>query len=179
VIFRETSLKGVLLIEPEKRRDERGFFARTFCMREFEAQGLETTYVQHNMSSTLKKGTLRGMHFQTGPHAEIKVIRCLRGAACDILLDMRPESPTYLKWEAFDLNDRTHNAVYAPRGVAHGFQTLTDDVEMSYLHSDYYAPQSEGAVRWNDPAFGIVWPAPPTVMSDKDRSYPDYTPHGR
>jgi dTDP-4-dehydrorhamnose 3,5-epimerase len=174
MIFHETSLVDAKLIDLTKRGDERGFFARTFCEKEFAAQGLETRFVQQNASSSAQKGTLRGMHFQRGDDAEVKLIRCLRGAILDVIIDIRPQSPTFKKWEGFELNDKTHQMLYVPRGFAHGFITLTDDVEVTYLVSAFYAPSAEGGVRWDDPAFAIDWPMVPKVMTDKDRTWPDF-----
>jgi dTDP-4-dehydrorhamnose 3,5-epimerase len=174
MLFHPTTLQDAFLIEPEKRGDERGFFARSYCQKEFAAQGLETVFVQQNMSTSANAGTLRGMHFQRGADAEVKLIRCLRGAICDIIIDIRPESPTYKNWEAFDLSEQNYRMLYVPRGFAHGFITMTDAVEVTYLVSAFYAPGGEGGVRWDDPAFAIEWPRPPTVMSDKDKSWPDF-----
>ncbi|HPE47204.1 MAG TPA: dTDP-4-dehydrorhamnose 3,5-epimerase [Hyphomonas sp.] len=174
MIFNSTTLKDATLIELERRGDDRGFFARTFCVDEFSAAGLPTEFVQHNMSYSARKGTIRGMHFQHAPHAEDKVVRCVRGALLDVIIDLRPDSPTYLKWEGFELTEDNKNMLFVPKGFAHGFQTLTDDVEVSYLSSYRYTPSAEGGVRWNDPAFGINWPHAPTEMSDKDAALPDF-----
>ena len=174
MLFHKTTLQDAVLIDLEKRGDDRGFFARTFCEREFAAQGLETRFVQQNASSSAHKGTLRGMHFQRGDDAEVKLIRCLRGTILDVIIDIRPESSTYKHWEGFELSDQTHRMLYVPRGFAHGFITLTDDVEVTYLVSAFYAPGAEGGLRWNDPAFAITWPMEPTVMSDKDKAWPDF-----
>lgn len=173
MIFHETTLKDARLIDLEKRGDDRGFFARTYCAREFAAHGLETDFVQQNTSYSKYKGTLRGMHFQRAPHAETKLIRCLRGSIVDIIVDLRPDSPTYRRWEAFELDDRNHRMLLVPKGFGHGFQTTSDEVEVTYLVAGFYEPSSEGGVRWNDPALGIVWPLEPTVMSDKDKAWPD------
>lgn len=170
----QTGLADARLIELERRGDERGFFARTFCEREFAAAGLETRFVQQNMSTSAHKGTLRGMHMQRAPHAEVKLIRCLRGAIHDVIIDVRPESPTFRKWQGFELSAANMNQLYVPRGFAHGFITLTDDVEVSYLVSAHYAPEAEAGIRHDDPAFGIDWPLEPAVMSDKDRAWPDF-----
>ena len=163
-----------MLIDLERRGDDRGFFARTFCADEFAAQGLPTEFVQQNTSYSANKGTLRGMHFQTAPHGEDKLIRCLRGAIVDIIIDLRPDSPTYKKWEAFELDDVNKRQLLVPKGFGHGFQTVSDHVEVTYLVSAKYTPSAEGGVRWNDPAFGITWPLAPTDMSDKDRNWPDF-----
>lgn len=175
MIFHSTTLKDASLIELERRGDERGFFARTFCIDEFVKAGLPTEYVQQNMSYSAQKGTLRGMHFQRAPYGEDKLIRCVRGAIVDIIIDLRPDSPSYKKWEAFELNEDNKHQLLVPKGFAHGFQTLSDNVEVTYLVSQRYTPAAEGGVRWNDPAFGITWPLPPTEMSPKDAAWPDFT----
>ena len=172
MIFHQTKLKDATLVELQRRGDDRGFFARTFCADEFAAAGLPTGFVQQNTSYSALKGTLRGMHFQRAPHGEDKLIRCLRGAIVDIIIDMRPDSPTYKNWQAFDLNEDNKHQLLVPKGFAHGFQTLTDHVEVTYLVSHRYTPNAEGGIRWNDPAFGIDWPLEPTEMSDKDKDWP-------
>lgn len=174
MIFHDTTLKDAKLIDLEKRGDERGFFARTFCEKEFAAQGLETRFVQQNTSLSAQKGTLRGMHMQKGADAEVKLIRCLRGTILDVIVDTRPQSPTYKKWEAFELSDQNHRMLYVPRGFAHGFITLTDHVEVTYLVSAFYAPGAEAGIRYDDPAIGIVWPMAPTVISEKDQAWPPF-----
>lgn len=172
--FHPTTLKDAVLIDLERRGDDRGFFARTFCADEFAANGLPTEFVQQNMSYSATKGTIRGMHFQRAPHAEDKLIRCLRGAIVDIILDLRPDSPTYKRWEAFELNEENKRQLLVPKGFAHGFQTVSDHVEVTYLVSSRYNGAAEGGVRWNDPAFGITWPLAPTEMSDKDKQWADF-----
>lgn len=172
--FHPTRLSGVFLVELEKRGDDRGFFARTFCEKEFAAQGLETRFVQQNASRSALKGTLRGMHFQRGADAEAKLVRCVRGAMFDVVVDLRPDSPSFRAWEGFEITADDHRMVYAPPGTAHGYMTLTDEAEVSYLVSAFYAPGAEGGVRWNDPAFNIVWPLAPTVLSDKDQNWPNF-----
>ena len=172
--FHPTTLKDAVLINLERRGDDRGFFARTFCADEFAANALPTEFVQQNMSYSATKGTIRGMHFQRAPHAEDKLIRCLRGAIVDIILDLRPDSPTYKQWEAFELNDENKRQLLVPKGFAHGFQTVSDHVEVTYLVSSRYNGTAEGGVRWNDPAFGITWPLAPTEMSDKDKQWADF-----
>lgn len=174
MFFRPTALTDVSLIELEKRGDERGSFARVFCEREFAEAGLETRFVQHNVSLSATRGTLRGMHFQRGADAEVKVIRCLHGAIYDVLVDLRAGSPTFMKWQGFELAAGDGRQLYAPRGFAHGFITLTDNAEVSYLISNFYAPQSEGGVRWDDPAFAIDWPFAPVVMNARDQAWPDF-----
>lgn len=172
--FLATSLQDAMVIEPSRRGDARGWFARTFCRQAFAEHGLETDFPQQNASVSTRKGTLRGMHFQRGAHAEVKLIRCVRGAILDVIIDLRPDSSTFKRWQGFELSQDNSRQLYAPRGFAHGFQTLTEDVEVSYLVSASYAPMAEGGVRWNDPAFGIRWPLPPTEMSDKDKLWPDF-----
>lgn len=175
MLFHKTDLQDAMLIELEARGDERGMFARTFCAKEFSDQGLVSEFVQQNMSVSAEKGTLRGMHRQIAPHSEVKLIRCLRGAIYDVIVDVRPDSPTYLKWQGFELTAENKRELYVPEGFLHGFQTLTDDVEVSYLVSAFYAPDAERGARHDDPAFGIVWPEEITVMSDKDRTWPDFS----
>jgi dTDP-4-dehydrorhamnose 3,5-epimerase len=172
--FHATKLKDAMLIDLERRGDDRGFFARTFCVDEFAAHGLPTNFVQQNTSYSANKGTLRGMHFQRAPHGEDKLIRCLRGAIVDIIIDLRPASPTFRKWEAFELNDENKRQLLVPNGFAHGFQAVSDHAEVTYLVSAKYTPSAESGVRWNDPAFGIAWPLEPTDMTDKDRSWQDF-----
>lgn len=174
MLFHPTQLHDAVLIEPEKRADARGFFARTFCAQEFAAHGLETQFPQQNMSGSKERGTLRGMHWQRAPHGEVKLVRCTRGAICDIIIDLRPDSPTFKRWQAFELTQDNHCALYVPKGFAHGFQTLTMDVEVSYLVSTPFAPQAEAGLRWDDPAFAISWPLAASVLSDKDRQWPDF-----
>lgn len=170
--FTKTDLADAVLIELEKREDERGFFARTFCIEEFDRAGLETRFVQANHSHNVAAGTLRGMHFQRQPHGEIKVVRCVRGAIHDVIIDLRPESATYRRWQGFDLDAESGRMLYVPAGFAHGFQTLTDETDVTYQVSYPYTPAAEGGVRWDDPMFGIVWPRPVTVISDKDAAWP-------
>jgi dTDP-4-dehydrorhamnose 3,5-epimerase len=174
MIFRECGLEGVRLIELEPARDERGFFARVFCVREFAAAGLETEFPQHSISSTRRPGSIRGMHFQRPPHKEVKVVRCIRGAIHDVLVDLRPTSPTYLRWEAYELTAENRRQLYVPAGVAHGFQTLAPESEVHYLISAFYAPEAAAGVRYDDPAFGIRWPLPVADVSEKDRNWPDF-----
>jgi dTDP-4-dehydrorhamnose 3,5-epimerase len=176
--FVPTPLCGAYLIELEKRGDHRGFFARVFCEQEFAAPGLETRFVQVNNSLTAAAGTLRGMHFQLPPAAEVKVVRCIRGALHDVIIDLRPDSPTYLKWFGADLSAENRVMMYVPRGFAHGFITLVDDTEALYLVSDTYSPELERGVRFDDPCFSISWPLVPTEMSAKDRGWPDHDQAG-
>ena len=173
--FNKARLPGIWRIGLEKREDSRGFFARVFCEQEFAAHGLITRYPQCNLSYNDKRGTLRGLHFQRPPKPEVKVVRCLRGAVYDVLLDLRPDSPTYLEHEAFELTSDNREALYVPEGIAHGFQTLTDDAEMFYQMSEFYTPGLNDGVRWNDPAFHIEWPLKNPILSEKDQSHPDFS----
>ena len=172
MIFHPTNLKDVWLIELETRGDERGTFARSMCRKEFAAHGLVTDYVQQNVSVSATKGTLRGLHYQRSPDTEAKLVRCTRGAIVDTIVDLRRGSPTFLKHQGFELADRNQRQLYVPPGFGHGFQTLTDDVEVTYLVSGYYTPASEGGVRYDDPVLNISWPLPVSVISDKDASWP-------
>jgi dTDP-4-dehydrorhamnose 3,5-epimerase len=173
--FQPTNLADAYLIDLEKMEDERGFFARAWCVQEFAAHGLDTNLVQCNLSFNKQRGTLRGMHYQMAPFAETKVVRCIRGALYDVIIDLRPTSPTYLQWLGVTLSAENRAMLYVPQGFAHGFQTLVDDTEVFYQMSTFYAPDSARGLRWNDPHFKIEWPLPTTVMSAKDLSYPDYT----
>lgn len=172
--FQETRLCGAWLIEPEPQRDERGFFARTFCAREYAERSLATRFVQNSTSHSVARGTLRGMHFQRAPHGEVKVVSCLRGAIWDVIVDLRPESPTYRRWQGFELTGENRSQLYVPAGFAHGFQTLRDDTEVGYLISAFYAPAAATGVRYDDPAFAIDWPLPVASISEKDRAWPDF-----
>lgn len=174
--FQETSLAGTWLIGAEPARDTRGFFSRTFCLREFAVHGLETRYVQHSTSYSAVRGTIRGLHFQQPPHAEVKVVRCLKGAVWDVIIDLRPQSPTFRRWQCFELSADNGNQIYVPKGFAHGFQTLTDGAEVSYLISEFYVPVAAAGVRYNDPAFDIEWPLPVTAISEKDNAWPIFSP---
>lgn len=176
MIFREAGVAGAYLIEVEPLVDERGFFARTFCRREFADHGLEIELAQCSLSFNPRRGTLRGMHYQAAPHAEAKLIRCTRGSVHDVLIDLRRDSPTFKRHCATTLSAENRRLIYAPPGVAHGFLTLEDDSELSYQMSEFYHPESSRGVRWDDPAFGIPWPAEPRVISHRDRSYPDFAP---
>ena len=177
--FHRTSLEGAYLIELEKRGDDRGFFARFFCEKEFGAAGLETRFVQFNNSLTVNRGALRGLHYQLPPAAEVKVVRVIKGALWDVIVDLRAGSPTYRKWFGAELDEENRMMMYVPRGFGHGFVTLTDNVEALYLDSAFYSPEAERGLRWNDPAIGINWPAEPQEMSDKDRKWPDLDPEFR
>jgi dTDP-4-dehydrorhamnose 3,5-epimerase len=176
MIFSATPLAGAYLIDLEKRGDERGFFARAFCEREFAAGGLATHFVQANNSLSARKGTLRGMHYQLAPKAETKVVRCIRGALYDTILDVREGSPTFGQSFGAELTAENRRMMYAPKGFAHGFITLADDTETLYLVDEFYAPECERGVRWNDPRFAIWWPAQPMVISEKDRNFRDFDP---
>jgi len=175
VIFTETELPGAYVIDLERREDERGFFARTWCANELAEHGLDTRVVQANTSWNPQQGTLRGMHFQRPPNAEVKIVRCTQGAIHDVIIDLREGSPAYKQWIGVDLTSENRRALYIPEGFAHGFQTLVPDCEIHYLVSEFYTPSAEGGVRWNDPAFGIRWPddANPLV-SPKDAAWPDF-----
>ncbi len=168
--YRELSLAGAFVIEPEAIADNRGFFARTWDGRELAAQGLETTIAQCNISYNAKRGTLRGLHYQRPPHAEVKLIRCTRGAVLDVIVDIREGSPTLLRWESVELTADNRLTLYVPRGFAHGYQTLVDDTEVSYQVSEYYHPESEGGILWSDPQIGITWPVAEVTISEKDRN---------
>jgi dTDP-4-dehydrorhamnose 3,5-epimerase len=173
VIFIETQLKGAFAIELERLEDERGFFARTWCQREAEAVGLKPRWVQCNISYNRDKGTLRGMHYQAPPHAEAKLIRCTMGSIYDVIIDLRPESPTRTQHIGMVLSAQNRKMLYVPEGFAHGFLTLEDYTEVFYQMSEFYAPDYARGVRWNDPTFGIEWPAEVQVISDRDQSYAD------
>lgn len=170
--FTPLPLDGAYRIDLERRGDERGFFARIFCEEEFAAHGLATHWTQCNMSFSALRGTLRGLHFQRPPAAETKLIRCTRGAIFDVIVDLRAGSETYGKWHAERLDSANHAMICVPEGFAHGFQTLTDDVEMFYCHSAPYCAVHEGGLRWNDPRLGIQWPLTETEISDRDRAFP-------
>ncbi|SDS99508.1 dTDP-4-dehydrorhamnose 3,5-epimerase [Bradyrhizobium canariense] len=172
--FHLTKLRDVHLIQLEPARDDRGFFARTFCVEEFAAHGLETNFPQHSISFSARKGTLRGMHYQLEPHSEAKLVRCTQGVILDVIIDIRPDSPTYRCWQEFELSSANRRQLYIPKGFAHGFQTLSDDVEVNYLISTPYAPQLARGIRYDDPAFGISWPQPVTQVSEKDLRWPDF-----
>lgn len=175
MIFRETKLKGAFIIELKRLEDERGFFARTFCQEEFRAHGLNPRVVQCNISFNKQKGTLRGMHYQIAPYEEAKLVRCTRGAIYDVIIDLRPESPTFKQWVAAELTAENRRMLYVPEGFAHGFQTLEDNTEVFYMMSEFYHPECAKGVRWDDPAFGIKWPITSNVtISVKDRNYPDF-----
>ena len=171
----ESPIPGVFRIEPRILRDERGFFARDYCEQEYAKHGLETGFAQCNMSYNKQRGIIRGMHFQTEPHQEIRLVRCTRGAIFDVVVDNRPDSPTYLQWFGAELSEENRHVLYVPRGFAHGYQTLTEDAGVYYQVSTPYAPDFEGGLRWNDPAIGIEWPTTDTdviSVSAKDAAWP-------
>ena len=174
MIFRETALPGVLLVDVERRTDERGFFARTWCRREFAERGLVADFAQASLSYSAHAGTLRGLHFQRPPHQETKLVRCTTGAIWDVVVDVRPSSPTFRRWQGFELDAESRRSLYVPKGFAHGFQTLTDDCEVSYQISTFHAPEAAAGHRYDDPAFAISWPRPVTVISARDRAWPDF-----
>lgn len=178
MLFNPTPLRDAFTIELEKRGDDRGFFARFFCVEEFGRHGLETHFVQVNNSLSTKRGTLRGMHYQLAPSAEVKVVRCLRGAVWDAIIDIRPDSPTFCCSFGAELSADNRRMMYVPRGFAHGILTLTDDAELLYLVSDFYAPGEERGIRWDDRHFAIEWPLEPTEISAKDAAWPDFDPEG-
>jgi len=171
MIFTETDIPGCLIIDIEPAFDERGFFARTFCKKEFAAHGLETEFVQCSISYNKKKGTLRGMHYQVAPHEEVKIVSCLRGAIYDVAIDLRPDSHAFMRWVAVELTEQNHRSLYIPKGCAHGFQTLGNDSTVSYRISQFYHPESARGMRWDDPVFGFEWPLSPEVISKKDMDY--------
>jgi dTDP-4-dehydrorhamnose 3,5-epimerase len=172
--FFDTALDGARLIEIEPAYDERGFFSRTFCAKEFAAQNLETNFVQHSLSYSAARGTLRGMHYQAAPHSEVKVVNCIRGAIWDVIIDLRLQSPTYRRWQGFELTAENHDQLYIPAGFAHGFQTLSDETELHYLISTFYEPSAARGLRFDDRAFAIRWPLPIAVISAKDLAWPDF-----
>lgn len=174
--FIPTALLDAYIIAPANLTDDRGFFARTWCQQEFAQRGLEPNLVQCSVSFNHQRGTLRGMHWQLPPSAETKLVRCTQGAIYDVIVDLRPDSATYLQWTAVQLTAANYQALYIPTGFAHGFQTLADNTEISYQMSDFYAPASARGFRWNDPSFEIDWPEKISLISDRDRDYPDYTP---
>jgi dTDP-4-dehydrorhamnose 3,5-epimerase len=171
MIFTETELPGAFVIDLERREDDRGYFARAFCQDEFEAQGLKPLIAQANVAFNVSAGTLRGMHFQFPPAAETKVVRCTRGAIVDIIVDLRPESPTYLKHVSVHLDAESGRAIYVPERFAHGYQTLVDGTETSYFVGEVYTPEAEGGLSPHDPRLGLTWPLPVSVMSPKDEQW--------
>ena len=174
MLFHGCGLPGVFRVSPEPKEDDRGLFARTFCAQEFRQRELTSSFVQSNVSWNTRRGTLRGMHFQRPPHEEVKLVRCTRGAAYDVVLDLRKDSPAYLQWSAFEITADNRAAIYIPAGCAHGFQTLADGTELFYQMSAEYAPGLAAGVRWNDPAFLIEWPIANPTLSERDATYPDF-----
>jgi dTDP-4-dehydrorhamnose 3,5-epimerase len=174
VIFSPTPLEGAFIVDIERREDDRGFFARTWCSREFAAAGLDPHLSQCNISYNRQRGTLRGMHWQAAPHGEAKLVRCTRGAIWDAIIDLRVDSPTYTMHFAVELTAASGRAIYVPEGMAHGFVTLEDDTEVCYNMSQFYVPAAAMGVRWNDSAFGIRWPVRDPILHPRDASYPDY-----
>ncbi len=174
MIFTETKLKGAFIIDPEKFEDERGFFARTWCRREFEAHGLNPNLAQCSISYNKKSGTLRGMHYQAEPYEEAKLVRCTKGAIYDVFIDLRFHSSSFKQWVGVELTADNHKILYISEGFAHGFQTLEDNTEVLYQMSEFYTPTYARGVRWNDPAFGIQWPPADRIISRLDQSYPDF-----
>ena len=172
MIFHRLALPGAWLIEPEKRGDDRGFFARTWCRKEFVDNGLVDDFVQRNLSVNPQAGTLRGLHWQARPHSEVKLIQCSRGAIFDVIVDLRAGSPTYGQWLGVELRADDYRMLYAPEGFAHGFQTLEDDCEVAYLVSAAYAPEASCGIRYDDPAIDVTWPRPVTRISDQDQQWP-------
>ncbi|MCB0173716.1 MAG: dTDP-4-dehydrorhamnose 3,5-epimerase [Anaerolineae bacterium] len=174
MIFTETSLKDAYIVDIQKIEDQRGFFARGWCQNEFEAQGLVPRVAQVNISYSQREGTLRGMHYQKIPYAESKLVRCIKGAFYDVIIDLRPDSPTFKQWLGVELTADNYRMLYVPEGFAHGFQTLVDHTEAFYMVSQFYTPQAESGLRYDDPAFAIQWPLEVEVISEKDKNWPDY-----
>jgi dTDP-4-dehydrorhamnose 3,5-epimerase len=174
MLFHETGLVGAYLIEPQPHQDDRGFFGRIWCRDELAERGLDTSIVQTNVGFSHRAGTLRGLHFQRPPQAEVKVVRCTRGSVYDVIVDLRTDSPTYRRWYGVELNDRNYRMIYVPQGFAQGYLTLLDESEIYYHASQRYDPPSASGVRFDDPAFGIVWPTAIRSVSDQDRAWPDY-----
>jgi len=177
MIFTEIELKGAFIIEPNRIEDERGFFARSWCKKEFENHQLNPHLMQCNISFNKKKGTLRGMHYQIKPYEEAKLVRCTMGAIFDVIIDIRLESDTFLQWFSVELNAENRNMLYIPKGFAHGFQTIVDNSEVFYQMSEFYAPDYARGIRWNDPLFRINWPENITSISTKDKNYKDFEPN--
>jgi len=174
--FDACTLPGAFIIRLERHQDERGFFARSFCRHEFAQHGLVADVAQSNISYNARRGTLRGIHFQRAPHEEIKLVRCIRGAIYDVIVDIRPGSQTYRKWLSIELSAENRVALYVPAGFGHGFQTLEDDTEIFYQMSTFYEPSAADGFRWDDPAFSVEWPIADPIISDRDRGYPDWQP---
>jgi dTDP-4-dehydrorhamnose 3,5-epimerase len=178
VIFRDTDLHGAKLINAQRHGDARGYFGRLYCVEEFRAQGLPHTFVQQNISVSTWRGTLQGLHYQIEPHAEAKLVRCIRGAIVDVIVDLRPDSPTFMQWADFTLTAENQTQLLVPEGFAHGFQTLADDTEVTYLVSHPHTPSAQRGIRWDDPMLAIEWPLPPSQISETDQNWPDFRPRG-
>lgn len=174
MLFKETGLKGAYAIEIKKLEDERGFFGRSWCQKEFDEHNLISTIVQANVSYNIRKGTLRGMHYQVSPYEETKLVRCTRGAIYDVIIDLRSDSSTYKQWFGITLSAENYKMLYVPENFGHGFITLEDDTEVTYQVSQFYTPGAEKGIRWDDPTFNIQWPVAPVIISDKDRSHTDF-----
>ena len=174
MIFNETILRGAFIVEPEKLEDERGFFARTWCQREFGEHRLNPNWVQCDISFNKENGTLRGMHYQAFPHEEAKFVRCTKGEVFDVIIDLRPGSQSFKQWISAELTEENRRMLYIPKGFAHGFLTLKDNTEVSYQISEFYTPESARGVRWNDPSFGINWPSEVRVISNRDQNFSDF-----
>ena len=175
MIWRETELAGAFVVESERAEDERGWFTRIYDEAELDERGLAARFAQGSLAHNRERGTLRGMHYQAEPHAEAKLVRCIRGAVHDVIVDLRPASPTFKRWAAVELTAANGLMLYVPEGLAHGYLTLEDESETLYLISAPYAPEAASGVRWDDPAFGIEWPDDPRVMSEKDKAWPDFS----
>ncbi len=174
MIFQETKLGGAYLIDLNQMTDQRGFFARSWCEREFKEHGLDHPVVQANISFNRKKGTMRGLHYQVAPYRETKLVRCTRGAIFDVIVDLRPESPTYCEWIGAELTEDNRRMLFVPEGFAHGYETLEDGTEVMYQVSEFYTPGAERGARYNDPAFRVEWPLKVDVISEKDAAWPDF-----
>jgi len=172
MIITETKLKGAFIIDVQRIEDDRGFFGRTYCKKEFEAYGINTNVVQTNVSYNRQKGTLRGLHMQMAPYSETKLVRCTRGAIFDVIVDMRSNSDTFKQWTGVELSSDNYRMLYVPEDFAHGFMTLTDNTDVTYQVTQFYTPEAERGYRWNDPTFGIIWPFEPLVLSHKDQTHP-------
>ncbi len=175
MIFTETKLKGAFIVDAEKISDKRGFFTRIFCKKEFEARGLETELKQGNMSYNFTKGTFRGLHYQRTPYGEVKLVRCTNGALYDVIVDLRPDSATFKKWVGVELTADNFKMLYVPKGFAHGFITLADHTVAQYMVTEFYTPEAEGGIKWDDPQFGLELPIPINVISDKDNNQPYFS----
>lgn len=174
--FAETYIPGAYVVDVKKIEDDRGFFARTFCRNEFREHGLDPVVAQCNLSYNRLRGTLRGMHFQTPPHEEAKLVHCIRGRIFDVVVDLRQDSKTFTEWHGEELDQKDYRMLYIPEGCAHGFLTLENDTEVLYQMSEFYVPEASSGVRWDDPEFNIEWPEEPRIMSQKDRNFPDFVP---